>query len=230
MGSGLGRKGSFPELSLRADVAGLFPKYKMENRRLLYEPALFRCCGILLMCLMVCASEKLLEIRMNVLFIVSDDLRPSLGSYGDAVVKTPNLDKLAQRSVRFTTAAVQQAVCGPSRTSFLTGRRPDTTKLLSNEKATYWRDNAGNFTSLPQHFKDAGYVTVSVGKVFHPGRIHWGGVNWGKYPSSRYSSLCTLCHHNHSEGAILWVVTQSLTVWKDCVTTDTGKALIFWVE
>ena len=59
---------------------------------------------------MVFASEKLHENRMNFLFIVSDDLRPALGSYGDAVVKTPNLDKLAQRSVRFTTAAAQQGV------------------------------------------------------------------------------------------------------------------------
>ena len=130
---------------------------------------------------MVCALP---ENRMNVLFIVSDDLRPALGSYGDAVVKTPNLDKLAQRSVRFTTAAAQQAVCAPSRTSFLTGRRPDTTKLLSNKKATYWRDNAGNFTSLPQHFKDAGYVTFSAGKIFHPGRIHGGEVSYERYPYS----------------------------------------------
>jgi len=154
----------------------------MENRRLLYGPALFRCCGILLVCLIVCASDRLPEDPMNVLFIVSDDLRPSLGSYGDTVVKTPNLDQLAQRSVRFTTAAAQQAVCAPSRISFLTGRRPDTTKLLSNKKATYWRDNAGNFTSLPQHFKDAGYVTLSAGKIFHPGRIHGEGVGWGEVP------------------------------------------------
>ena len=153
----------------------------MGNRRILYGPALFRCSCILRMCLMVCALP---ENRMNVLFIVSDDLRPALGSYGDAVVKTPNLDKLAQRSVRFTTAAAQQAVCAPSRTSFLTGRRPDTTKLLSNKKATYWRDNAGNFTSLPQHFKDAGYVTLSAGKIFHPGRIHGGEVSYERYPYS----------------------------------------------
>ena len=118
---------------------------------------------------------------MNVLFIVSDDLRPSLGSYGDTVVQTPNLDKLARRSIRFTTAASQQAVCAPSRISFLTGRRPDTTKVLSNKKATYWRDNAGNFTSLPQHFKNAGYVTVSAGKIFHPGRFHEGGMTWERY-------------------------------------------------
>ena len=150
----------------------------MENRLRLYKLTPFRYYGILFMCLMVRTSIQLPKNQMNVLFIVSDDLRPSLGSYGDAVVQTPNLDKLAQRSVQFTTAASQQAVCGPSRTSFLTGRRPDTTKLLSNKKATYWRDNAGNFTSLPQHFKNAGYMTVSAGKIFHPGRFHRGGVNF----------------------------------------------------
>ena len=108
---------------------------------------------------------------MNVLFIVSDDLRPALSSYGDAIVQTPNLDKLAKRSVRFSTATSQLAVCAPSRTSFLTGRRPDTIRLFSNKNATYWRDDAGNFTTLPQHFKKAGYVTVSVGKIFHPGTL-----------------------------------------------------------
>ena len=109
--------------------------------------------------------------QMNILFIVADDLRTSLGCYGNSIVKTPHLDQLASRSVRFTTATCQQAVCAPSRTSFLTGRRPDTTKLFSNTKASYWRESAGNFTTLPQHFKNAGYVTVSVGKIFHPGII-----------------------------------------------------------
>ena len=144
----------------------------MANRRLYYAPSLARFSSFLTMCLIVCTSEGFPQNQMNVLFIVADDLRPSLGSYGDTVVQTPYLDKLAKRSVRFTTAASQQAVCGPSRISFLTGRRPDTTKLLSNKKARYWRDNAGNFTSLPQHFKDAGYVTVSAGKIFHPGILN----------------------------------------------------------
>ena len=120
-------------------------------------------------CVLVVLLTESSSRQMNVLFIVSDDLRPALSSYGDAIVQTPNLDKLAKRSVRFSTASSQLAVCAPSRTSFLTGRRPDTTKLFSNKNATYWRDNAGNFTSLPQHFKKAGYLTVSVGKIFHPG-------------------------------------------------------------
>ena len=58
----------------------------------------------------------------------------------------------------------QQAICGPSRMSFLTSRRPDTVRPYS-----YWRAGTGNFTTLPQHFKENGYHTVSVGKTFHPG-------------------------------------------------------------
>ncbi|XP_030836815.1 iduronate 2-sulfatase-like isoform X2 [Strongylocentrotus purpuratus] len=63
---------------------------------------------------------------------------------------------------------VQQSVCAPSRTSFLTGRRPDTTRLY--DFGSYWREHAGNYTTIPQHFKENGYITLSVGKVFHPGK------------------------------------------------------------
>ncbi|XP_054852737.1 iduronate 2-sulfatase isoform X1 [Eublepharis macularius] len=104
---------------------------------------------------------------MNVLFIVSDDLRPVLGCYGDLVVKSPNIDQLASRSVVFQNAFAQQAVCAPSRVSFLTGRRPDTTRLYDFH--SYWRVHAGNYTTLPQYFKENGYISMSVGKVFHPG-------------------------------------------------------------
>ncbi|CAH1267735.1 IDS [Branchiostoma lanceolatum] len=103
----------------------------------------------------------------NVLFLVIDDLRPALGCYGYQNVVTPNIDQLAAKGIKFNNAFVQQAVCGPSRTSFLTGRRPDTTRLY--DFYSYWRTAAGNFTTLPQHFKEAGYFTASVGKVFHPG-------------------------------------------------------------
>ena len=105
--------------------------------------------------------------RPNVLFIVADDLRPALGVYGHPTVKSPSIDKLAKQSVVFTNCYTQQAVCAPSRVSFLTGRRPDTTHLY--DFGSYWREAAGNFTTLPQHFKENGYFTASVGKVFHPG-------------------------------------------------------------
>nr|XP_035969849.1 iduronate 2-sulfatase-like [Halichoerus grypus] len=106
---------------------------------------------------------------LNVLLIIVDDLRPSLGCYGDKLVRSPNIDQLASHSLLFQNAFAQQAVCAPSRVSFLTGRRPDTTRLYDFN--SYWRVHAGNFSTIPQYFKENGYVTMSVGKVFHPGYL-----------------------------------------------------------
>nr|XP_046262551.1 iduronate 2-sulfatase [Scatophagus argus] len=105
--------------------------------------------------------------RKNVLFIMADDLRTSLGCYGDSVVKSPNIDQLASKSQVFLNAFAQQAVCAPSRVSMLTSRRPDTTRLYDFN--SYWRVHSGNYTTMPQYFKSEGYFTMSVGKVFHPG-------------------------------------------------------------
>ncbi|XP_052026818.1 iduronate 2-sulfatase [Apodemus sylvaticus] len=104
---------------------------------------------------------------LNVLLIIVDDLRPSLGCYGDKLVRSPNIDQLASHSILFQNAFAQQAVCAPSRVSFLTSRRPDTTRLYDFN--SYWRVHSGNFSTIPQYFKENGYVTMSVGKVFHPG-------------------------------------------------------------
>uniref|UniRef100_A0A665TC34 Iduronate 2-sulfatase n=1 Tax=Echeneis naucrates TaxID=173247 RepID=A0A665TC34_ECHNA len=112
-------------------------------------------------------NKKKAHIWRNVLFIMADDLRTSLGCYGDSVVKSPNIDQLASKSQVFLNAYVQQAVCAPSRTSMLTSRRPDTTRLYDFN--SYWRVHSGNYTTLPQYFKSKGYFTTSVGKVFHPG-------------------------------------------------------------
>ena len=103
----------------------------------------------------------------NILLIIVDDLKPSLGSYGDEAALSPNLDLLASQGTIFSRTYAQQAVCGPSRTSFLTSRRPDTTRLYDFH--SYWRTHAGNFTSLPQYFREQGYLTAGMGKVFHPG-------------------------------------------------------------
>ncbi|XP_035206404.1 iduronate 2-sulfatase-like isoform X2 [Stegodyphus dumicola] len=105
----------------------------------------------------------------NVLFIVVDDLRPALGCYGDERAITPNIDQLASRSVIFKNAYAQQALCAPSRTSFLTSRRPDSLHLY--DTGSYWRDSVGNFTTIPQHFKFHDYETISIGKVFHHGIV-----------------------------------------------------------
>ena len=74
-------------------------------------------------------SSSSTKAKPNVLFLIADDMRPWLGAYGDADAASPNLDALAARSLLFNRSYVQQAVCGPSRVSFLTGRRPDSTKV-----------------------------------------------------------------------------------------------------
>ena len=111
-----------------------------------------------------CATQ-----RLNVLLIVSDDLRPELGTYGGEAL-SPHLDALAAANgtVRFDRAYVQQAICCPTRSSFLTGRRPDTTLVW--DLHTQFRDapGAAHWKTLPQAFRDAGYVTAGMGKVFHP--------------------------------------------------------------
>lgn len=102
---------------------------------------------------------------LNVLFITVDDLRPELGCYGVPGIISPNLDALAAQGVLFKKAYCQQAVCSPSRTSVLTGLRPDVTKVYDLVK--HFRSEVPNVVTLPQHFKNNGYKAVSVGKVFH---------------------------------------------------------------
>lgn len=102
--------------------------------------------------------------KLNVLFIVADDLRVELGCYGSPA-KTPNIDALAKTGVRFDRAYCQQALCNPSRSSFLTGRRPDTLRLHIN--SVHFRERNPDVVTLPQHFKEHGYETRDVGKIFH---------------------------------------------------------------
>ena len=104
------------------------------------------------------------EPRPNVLFIAVDDLRTSLGCYGDTLVKSPNIDRFAATARRFDHAYTQQAVCGPSRTSLLTGRLPDNTRVWHNRNL--FRDTQPDIITLPQLFKNHGYRAVSLGKIF----------------------------------------------------------------
>lgn len=104
--------------------------------------------------------------KPNVLFIAVDDLKPILGCYGDELVKSPNIDRLAAQGTVFLNAHCQQAVCGPSRASLLTGLRPDTTKVW--DLKTRIRDILPDVVTLPQYFKENGYTAVGTGKIYDP--------------------------------------------------------------
>ncbi len=109
-----------------------------------------------------CAAQPL-----NVLFIVADDLNVNLGCYGHLVVKSPNIDRLAARGTWFAAAYCNYPVCNPSRVSFLSGRRPDTTGIVDNVTPT--RTFLKDTVMLPEHFRKNGYRTLKVGKIFHTG-------------------------------------------------------------
>lgn len=103
----------------------------------------------------------------NVLFIVVDDLRTSLACYGDSQVKSPHIDRLAAKGMLFERAYSQYPVCNPSRSSFLTGMRPENTGILNNESAL--RLEKPDLVTLPQLFKENGYYSATVGKITHMG-------------------------------------------------------------
>ena len=140
------------------------------------------CAVIAIAALLVCVGVVVWQVTKeddvsrakNILFITVDDLRPELGFYHTLSegytpispgIKTPNMDTLAGHSLVFTNAYTQYPKCCPSRASFMTSRRPESTRVWDLE--TYWRESGGNFTTIPQFFKEAGYMTVGMGKVYH---------------------------------------------------------------
>ncbi len=103
--------------------------------------------------------------KYNVLFIVVDDLRPELGAYGAEHIVSPNIDRLAEKSLVFERAYCQAPICSPSRMSFLSGLRPNETNIHNND--TPIREKLPDIVTLPQHFKNLGYQAEAYGKVFH---------------------------------------------------------------
>lgn len=112
-------------------------------------------------------SHSLLEAsdKPNVLFIAVDDMRVELGCYGDTIVRSPHIDSLAESGLLFERAYCQQAVCNPSRASLLTGLRPETLQIW--DLPTHFRKRRPDIVTLPQMFKNNGYETRDIGKIFH---------------------------------------------------------------
>ena len=124
-------------------------------------------CTLLLITPAALHAAETAPTRPNVLFIAVDDLRPELGCYGKDYIKSPNLDRIAKAGMVFNRAYCQQAVCSPSRSSLLTGTRPDTTKVW--DLTTRFRRALPDVVTLPQLFKNSGYFAQGMGKIFHGG-------------------------------------------------------------
>lgn len=129
--------------------------------RILYSVILSFCCIFTAI-----VPLQATEVRKpNVLFIIVDDLTTTLACHQWPGAKTPHMDALAARGVRFERAYSQFAICNPSRTSFLTGCYPEKTGVMDLQSS--FRKALPDVVTLPQHFKNHGYRTASVGKVFH---------------------------------------------------------------
>ncbi len=124
--------------------------------------------------------------KRNVLFISVDDLRPALACAGDPYAKTPHIDRIAKKGTAFTRAYCQQAVCSPSRSSLMTGRRPDSTKVY--DLITHFRTALPDVVTLPQFFRLRGYYVHGVGKIYHGGyddKLSWS-VPWEAAKGSNF--------------------------------------------
>jgi iduronate 2-sulfatase len=112
------------------------------------------------------AQEKT---KPNIVFIAIDDLKPELACYGNTLIKTPNIDRLAKMSTVFMNNYCQQAVCSPTRASLMTGMRPDMTKIW--DLKTKMRDINPDILTLPQYLISQGYTTSGIGKIYHPSSV-----------------------------------------------------------
>lgn len=174
----------------------------------------------------LCIQAK--EDIKNVLFIAIDDLRPTLGCYGDSYAVTPNLDSFAAKSFLFENTYCQQAVSGPSRASLLTGLRPD--EIGVTDLNTHFREKCPDITTLPQLFKNNGYETLGIGKIYHGSRRTQDTVSWSHPPVYNLSikkEEYILARNRHGKkAAALEIANQADTCFLDGkVTREALKTL-----
>ena len=152
---------------------------------------------------MAMAVKKPAEKKKNVLLIIVEDLKNIMGCYGNPLVKTPNIDRLSQRGLRFDRAYCQFPVCNPSRSSFMTGLRVDTVGIYEN--VTPWTSNVGHVTTMPRLFKDNGYHTIRMNKVFHGTGVHDDAEAWSEMYNLGTSKIGkTGQTRNLTNGAVPW--------------------------
>ena len=152
-------------------------------------PALVVCCCLVTS---VLAAEK-----PNVLLICVDDLKPILGCYGDKVVKSPHIDRLASKGLTFDRAYCNQAVCSPSRNALLVGLRPQTLGIY--DLSTNFRKARPDAITLPQYFQEHGYRTQAMGKLFHVGHGNTEDARSWSLPHFQAKSIGYALKENNAE-------------------------------
>ena len=184
------------------------------------------------------AACKRSEPPLNVLFVASDDLTSTLGCYGHPVVKSPNIDRLAARGVRFDNAYCQFPFCGPSRASLMTGMRPDTSGVVTNAMVNF-REQHPDAITLPQLFKNSGWRSMRVGKMFHMGVPGGVGTMRHQDPPSWDVSISPPGDEDESAGPggdpnpdlrnglkMQWVQTADASGQADAAAADTAIDLL----
>ena len=173
--------------------------------------------GVLLVSAVSTAAE-----RRNVLFIAVDDMRVELGCYGNTMARSPNIDQLAQTGTLFNRAYCQQAVCNPSRASLLTGLRLDTLKIW--DLPTHFRQRRPDVVTLPQLFKNNGYFTQGIGKIFH----NWRQDDYkGDAPSWSVPQLMHYNSHGNDRAQVEGELPPDLTDIPKCEIRDVPDSAYF---